>query len=74
MRWNMIPDKTYILRFTLRDGSSEEQEHTLPGDAWEAFRLFVEPGSADIYSVVELVCHDWEANSEELVARMDFNK
>ena len=53
-----MPDRTYILRFTLRDGTSknpcEEQEHATLPSAWEAFRLFAEPDSSEIYTHIAL--------------------
>ena len=69
-----MPEKTYILRFDLLDGTREEQEHTVSKDAWAAFRLFAEPDSMDMYSVIELVCHDWDEDSEKVVVCMKFYK
>ena len=49
-----MPGITYIIRFTHRGSDSgfpyEEQEHISLADAWNAFRLFAEPDSADLYS------------------------
>ena len=70
----MLPDKAYILRFRLWDGSIDEQGHTIASDAWWAFRLFAEPGSADIYSAVELVYHDWVKDTESIIASLHFSK
>ena len=67
---------TYILRFALRDSQPgtpyEEQEHTTLSNAWEAFRLFAEPDSADMYTRIELVAFDWEETTETPIASMDF--
>lgn len=61
-----MPGTTYIIRFTHRTLGSgipyEEQEHIDLAQAWEAFRLFAEPDSADLYAEIELVEHG-EASS-----------
>ena len=38
--------------------------------AWEAFRLFAEPDSADLYAEIELVEHSWEDDTERSLARL----
>lgn len=69
-----MPGTTYIIRFTHRTPSSgipyEEQEHTGLAQAWEAFRLFAEPDSADLYAEIELVEHSWEDDAERSLARL----
>ena len=55
----MFPDLTFIIRFTHREQGigvpgSEEEFTGLP-EAWEAFRLFAEPDSAELYSEIELI-------------------
>ena len=69
-----MPGITYIIRFHLRDGRTpcEEQEHMALADSWEAFRLFAEPDSAEIYTRIELIAHDWEDGTESPIASMDF--
>ena len=56
-----MPGITYIIRFTHRGSGFpyEEQEHISLADAWNAFRLFAEPYSADLYSEIELAEHNW---------------
>ena len=69
-----MPSTTYIIRFTHRSPSSgipyEEQEHIDLAQAWEAFRLFAEPDSADLYAEIELVEHSWEDDAERSLARL----
>ncbi len=69
-----MPGTTYIIRFTHRTPSSgipyEEQEHIGLAQAWEAFSLFAEPDSADLYAEIELVEHSWEDDTERSLARL----
>ena len=69
-----MPGTTYIIRFTHRTPGSgipyEEQEHIGLTEVWEAFRLFAEPGSADLYSEIERVEHSWEDDTERSLARL----
>ena len=69
-----MPGITYIIRFTHRGSDSgfpyEEQEHISLADAWNAFRLFAEPDSADLYSEIELIERSWEEGSERSLARL----
>ena len=69
-----MPGTTYIIRFTHRTPCSgipcEEQEHIDLAGAWEAFRLFAEPDSADLYAEIELVEHGWEDDTERSLARL----
>ena len=70
-----MPGITYTIRFHRRDrsdGIAEEQEYIVLAEAWESFRLFAEPDSAEIYTRIELVSFDWEAREEHPVASMDF--
>ena len=73
-----MPDRTYILRFTLRDGTSknpcEEQEHATLPSAWEAFRLFAEPDSSEIYTHIALTEYDWLEGAMRHIASMDFGE
>ena len=70
----MLPDLTFIIRFTHREQGvgvpgSEEEFTSLP-EAWEAFRMFAEPDSAELYSEIELVEHSWEDDTERSLARL----
>lgn len=70
-----MPGITYTIRFHRRDRRGcipEEQEYIVLADAWESFRLFAEPDSAEMYTRIELVSFDWEARKEHPVASMDF--
>ena len=70
-----MPGITYTIRFhrrDRRDGIAEEQEYIVLADAWESFRLFAEPDSAEIYSRIELIAHNWEDGTEAFIAGMSF--
>ena len=70
-----MPSITYFIRFVRRDHTAsapyEEQEYINLADAWESFRLFAEPASADLYSAIELAEHNWEDDDERRLARME---
>ena len=73
----MLPDLPFIIRFTHREQGvsvpgSEEEFTGLP-EAWEAFRLFAEPDSAELYSEIELVELDWATHTERRIAGMTFD-
>lgn len=68
-----MPTVTYIIRFVHCDKDEiEEQHHTDAKFAWEAFRLFVEPESFDIYSRVELIERNWEEHQDYPLAQVSF--
>ena len=71
-----MPTTTYIIRFAPRVPTHsvpyEEQEHTNLADAWESFRLFAEPTSAEVYSQIELVEYDYTEATERMIARTEF--
>lgn len=68
-----MTENTYFLRFAHYDSSEiEEQEHATAEAAWEAFRLFAEPDSLEIYSRVELVEYNWHERQEYPLAQMTF--
>lgn len=71
-----MPDTTFIIRFELRDQDNgtqtEGQEHTVLSDAWDAFRLFAEPASAEMYSRIVLVERNWTADIERDIAALVF--
>ena len=68
-----MTETTFILRFAHYDGSGiEEQEHTTAVAAWEAFRLFAEPASFEMYSRVELVEYNWQEHQEYPLAQLTF--
>ena len=48
----------------------EEQERIDLAGAWEAFRLFAELDSDDLYAEIELVEHSWEDDTERCLARL----
>ena len=69
-----MPGITYMLQFTHRDPGDipEVIEYTALAEAWESFRLFAEPDSAEIYTRIELIAHNWEDGTEDHIASMDF--
>lgn len=73
----MLPNLTFIIRFTHREQDigvpgSEEEFTSLP-EAWEAFRMFAEPDSAELYSEIELVELNWATHMERRIAGMTFD-
>ena len=72
-----MPTTTYIIRFAHRYRPTsvpyEEQEHTTLTSAWESFRLFAEPDSAEVYSQIELVEYNYAEDTERMIARMEFS-
>ena len=71
-----MPESTFILRFVHCDRNtsipSEEQEHPTAEAAWEAFRLFAEPDSLGIYSLIELVEYNYREDTEYPLAQLTF--
>ena len=72
-----MPTTTYIIRFAHRVPTTtapyEDQEHTTLATAWESFRLFAEPDSADLYSQIELVEYNYPEDTERMIARTGFS-
>ena len=68
-----MPESIFILRFIRRDRTCiEEQQFNHAKDAWDAFRLFAEPDSADIYARIELVEYNRIEGQEYPLGGMDF--
>ena len=69
-----MPSITYIIRFTRREWrpGQEDQEYTSLAVAWESFRLFAEPDSAELYRRIKLIAHNWEECAESTIAAIDF--
>ena len=66
-----MPEKTYELTFIYKDGGMDNGQcfSDLP-TALEAFRCFVEPQSADIYSGITLTEYNWMTKHERIVAAL----
>lgn len=66
-----MPEKTYELSFLYKDGGMNKGQvfSDLP-TALSAFRDFVEPQSADIYSGITLTEYDWKTKRERIVAAL----
>ena len=73
-----MPSITYFIRTFRRDQSeifpAEVHEHIDLGQAWEFFRGYTTPDSADLYSRIELVERDWEDLSERVLARLELGE
>ena len=71
-----MPESTFILRFVHCDRNTsipyEDQEHPTAEAAWEAFRLFAEPDSLGIYSLIELVEYNYREDTEYPLAQLTF--
>lgn len=71
-----MPESTFIVRFEHYENHTsvpyEEQEYTTAAAAWEAFRLFAEPDSLEIFSRVELVEYNWQEEQEYPLAQLTF--
>ena len=71
-----MPESTFILLFVHCDRNTsipyEEQEHPTAEAAWEAFRLFAEPDSLGIYSLIELVEYNYREDTEYPLAQLTF--
>jgi len=64
-------EKTYELTFLYKDGGMDKgQEFSVLPTALEAFRCFVEPDSADIYSGVTLTEYDWTSRQDRIIAAL----
>ena len=66
-----VPEKTYELTFLYKEGGMDKGQvfSDLP-TAIEAFRSFVEPASAEIYSGITLTEYDWKTKKERIVAAL----
>ena len=66
-----VPNKTYELTFLYKEGGMDKGQlfSDLP-TALEAFRCFVEPASAEIYSGITLMEYDWKTKKERIVAAL----
>ena len=71
-----MPGITYMLQFTHRDHSDipETIEYIALSEAWEAFRLFAEPDSLEIYTRIDLIAHNWEDGTEAHIASMTLSE
>ena len=66
-----VPDKTYELTFLYKEcGMDKGQVFSDLPTALEAFRCFVEPASAEIYSGITLTEYDWKKKQERIVAAL----
>ena len=68
-----MPTTTYEITFFDLNGREDSCcQHTTAEDAWEAFRLFAEPDSAELYSRITLTAYDWATDTETTLATLTF--
>lgn len=68
-----MPTISYRITFHRKDDNAPEEQWL--GDAhtaWEAFRLFAEPDSSEIYSRIELTEVNWEEHKDYPLAALEF--
>ena len=67
--------KTISYRITFRHKDASAPEEQWFGDAhsaWEAFRLFAEPDSFEIYTRLDLTEVNWEEHQDYPLAALEF--
>lgn len=68
-----MPTIQYRISFYRNDGAvNEEQWYTEADTAWEVFRLFAEPDSAELYYRIDLTEVNWEERQDYPLAAMTF--
>ena len=68
-----MPAIGYQIKFYHKDASTpEEQWFNNAHDAWEAFRLFAEPDSFEIYTRIELTEVNFEEHQDYPLAALEF--
>ena len=68
-----MPTISYRLCFYHKDGTpTEEQCHNDAHAAWEAFRLFAEPDSFEMYTRIDLTEVNWEEHQDYPLAALEF--
>ena len=68
-----MPTISYRITFHRKDGNTpEEQWFNSAHSAWEAFRLFAEPDSFEIYTRVELTEVNFEEHQDYPLAALEF--
>lgn len=65
-----MPERTYELTFLYKDGNLKGQVFTDLPTALEAFKEFIDPASADIYSGITLMEYDRKTKQERIVAAL----
>ena len=66
----MMSEKAYELTFLNREVGMDSQFYTDLPTALAAFRCFVEPESAELYSGITLTEHDWTTRQDRIVAAL----
>lgn len=68
-----MPTTSYRITFHHKDDSTpEEQWFNDAHSAWQAFRLFAEPDSFEIYTRIDLTEVNWEGHQDHPLAVMEF--
>ena len=67
-----MPTISFRITFHHKDASTpEEQWFNDAHSAWEAFRLFAEPDSSEIYTRVDLTEVNWEEHQDYPLAALE---
>ena len=62
---NGLPEITYEVTFyDLRGEADSQQQHTDEAIARAVLRMFNEPDSAEVYSRITLIAHDWNTGTD----------
>ena len=68
-----MPTISYRITFHHQDGTPyEEQFFNDAHDAWQAFRLFAEPDSSEMYTSIELTEVNFEEHHDHTLAVLEF--
>ena len=68
----MLPPITYEITFRHLDGSVDQQDFINADAAWEAFRLFAEPRSDELYRCIALTEINWETHFNTILCVLGF--
>ena len=69
-----LPTRTYEITFYRKDGGTEMQQYTHFPEAREAFELFREPDSKELYDRIILSEYNWNMKEERIYWVLDFGK
>ena len=70
---NGLPNTTFeIAFFNLQDQLDSVQQYSDEGTARTVLRLFDEPDSAELYSRIILISHDWSTGAEAELDALTF--
>lgn len=71
----MLDRYSWIIQFYDKDGDRVDEIHfNDEAQARNAFALYDEPASAELYSYVDLIKRDWYMRSEEIINTLEFGE